>query len=82
MGTRDEVRSVIQGYFDDEIGEGEPVDASADCFKSGKLDSLGLVSLIGYLEAQFDFEMEQKDFEMSNFASVDSVERLVAGYVL
>lgn len=39
----------------------------------GIIDSFGLISIIGYLEDEFDIEIDAQDVTVENFANKDSV---------
>lgn len=48
-----------------------------DLLESGRLDSLGLVELLFFLEQQFGVVVDVSALELENLRSVDAIRRLV-----
>lgn len=45
--------------------------------ESGAIDSLGILDLMNFLSERFGIELDDSDFEPSNFATMDSLARFV-----
>ncbi|MFC2081149.1 acyl carrier protein [Bacteroidota bacterium] len=50
-------------------------------FKEGILDSMGLVSLISYLEEEFNIHISDSDMVEENFESIDALTEFVAKHM-
>jgi len=51
----------------------EPVASDQDLLASGLLDSLGVMSLVYFLETEFEVEVPPQDVTIENFNSVDTI---------
>ena len=58
-------------------GETEEEQLATDYLRAGLLDSLGLIELIGELEAQLETELTQDDFEDPRFKTVGGLIEIV-----
>lgn len=45
--------------------------------RSGFLDSLTIVQLLEFIEAEFDVSVQDTDFDPDNFASIDAIAALI-----
>lgn len=72
-----DVKSRVYEYFVREVTEGREFDTAEDLFADGRIDSLKIVGVIGFVESQFGVVVEDEDFEISNFSSVDAVTALI-----
>jgi acyl carrier protein len=74
-----EIRSSIQDYLTTHFPAFATggLDEKTNLLESGAIDSLGILDLMTFLSQQFGIEIEDSDFEPSNFATVDSLARLV-----
>ncbi|TKJ21336.1 acyl carrier protein [Blastococcus sp. CCUG 61487] len=71
------VKSLVLDYFLREVTEGRDVDPAEDLFADGQIDSLKIVGVIGFVESEFGLVIEDDDFEISNFSSVNAVCALI-----
>ena len=51
----------------------DAVSSDADLLLSGKLDSLGVMSLISFIERELALAIPASDVTIENFASVDTI---------
>lgn len=49
------------------------INYDTELIDSAIIDSLGIISLISYIEEKFHIVVEETDFEMDNFNSVKSI---------
>ncbi len=56
------------------------IEYNVNIMEEGIINSLGIISLIDFIEKRFNIEMQDSDFEMSNFISVDAIASLVDKY--
>ena len=76
MSTRD----IVYEYIVDEIMGGSndpPISDSDDLLESGIIDSLGVMSLLAFLENKFSFKFSSEDLLPENFSSINSIVVLV-----
>jgi acyl carrier protein len=50
-------------------------------FKEGLVDSLGLVSLIDYLNSTFQIDIEEEEIVEENFYSINAISDFVGGKI-
>ncbi|AGT11072.1 acyl carrier protein [Paracoccus aminophilus] len=62
-------------YLIEELNIAPPIDLDTELFSSGILDSVSLVSLIGFIEEKARTTIPPVDVTLENF---DSVDRIVA----
>jgi acyl carrier protein len=66
----------------DVMFEDDPSKVSDDMHLLGTvMDSLGLMQVVGFLEEEFDVEIEDEEVTADNFGTVAAIERLVSGKV-
>lgn len=51
------------------------LDSNTSLFKEGLLSSLDLVSLLDYIETEFNFTVPSEDVDFNNFDSVSAIAR-------
>ncbi len=54
--------------------------ADENLLDSGILDSLGIMKLLGYLEATFSIRIREEDLLPENFESINAITLLLQGY--
>lgn len=59
-------------------GSGADLTDSTQLIDSGIVDSLGIMSLIGFLEENFSIQIDGDDLVPENFASIETMSKLVA----
>jgi acyl carrier protein len=75
------VASCITRFIEDEIlfrREGMVTLTRETPLGSGVIDSLGMASLVSFLEEEFDLRIEVRDIVPGNFRTVGDIERLVS----
>jgi acyl carrier protein len=82
MTTHDEVRTRVRRRLTellrDQMGDTEPFADDESLVLSGRLESLGVVNVITFLEEEFQVSIDPSDFELTKFDSVDSITSLVS----
>lgn len=53
---------------------------SVDFFEDGLLDSFDLVTLVAALDRTYEISIDGMDIVPENFADIDAIEKLLAGY--
>ena len=77
-----QVKSVVETYIVDELLQGntsEKFSGTTDLIEEGFLDSLGIMSMVGFLEEQFAIHIDAEEVTIENFETLDSICELVAG---
>lgn len=69
----DLTESKIIRFISSALLGGETVDASDELLLSGKLDSLGVMSLVAFIEKEKGISIPAQDLTMENFTSVDAI---------
>jgi acyl carrier protein len=77
MLTTENVRGRVYDYFVRDVAEGRNFSHGDDLFADGTIDSLKIVGVIEFVESQFGIRLNEDDFDISNFSSVDAVTALV-----
>lgn len=76
MNTNEIIREFIQREIVQHTLE-KPLDDNDQLVESGIIDSLGVMSLLGFLEEKFAISIPSDDLNPENFASVSSITALV-----
>ena len=79
MTKREQVRQYLIDVLREDMDDTEPLADDDSLVLSGRLDSLGVVGVLTFLEERFDFSMDPNDFEQTKFDSVDSIMALLEG---
>jgi acyl carrier protein len=77
-----EIETVIQRYVSDELMEPQgrsAADLSDDTplFRTGIIDSFGLLSLVQYLETEFSISVRDEEMLPENFENIRTIAQLV-----
>ena len=75
VGRHVSVQDDIRSFIVDELMEGRPVDG--DPIAQGKLDSLAMEQVIGFVEDRYDVTFGDDDLVLENFSSLEAVTSLV-----
>ncbi len=75
----DEIRPVIIAYIEEEfVLEDSDVDvATANLLEEEIIDSLGIFTLVSFIEDKFGVSVDPEEVNLDNFESVDAVTKLV-----
>jgi acyl carrier protein len=76
MGTNDVIKDFIQNEIIQDTMD-RPLDDNDQLVESGIVDSLGIMSLLSFLEEQFSIQIPSEDLYPENFASVSTITALV-----
>ena len=78
--SSDGVRGVIREYIQDRFMIGKPLNSLGDAdplLEKGILDSTGVLELVGFIEENFPFSVEDEELLPDNLGSVDNIVRYV-----
>ena len=67
----------LVAYITDDLGVADEIGSETELFSSGILDSVAMMNIIGFIEAQTGIDVRAADVTLENF---DSVQR-IADYV-
>ena len=73
--NKDGINIKLLNYIEQEFAK-DPlvkIDAQTDLFATGLIDSLGVMKLIRFIEATFDYQMPLLDILPENFSSVENI---------
>jgi acyl carrier protein len=79
-GMQMNTSEIINEYIVNELLDGSnhpPISYSDDLIESGIIDSLGIMSLLGFLEERFSMRISSEDLLPENFSSINSITVLV-----
>ena len=67
----------IRLYISEELAPGSDIDDDTSLITSEIIDSMGVLTLIGFLEEEFGVEINADDVDLSHFENVAGISRLV-----
>ncbi len=67
----------IRRYISEELAPGSVIDDDTPLITSEIVDSMGVLTLIGFLEEEFGVEINADDVDLSHFENVAGIARLV-----
>jgi acyl carrier protein len=76
MSTNDVIRGFIQNDIIQRALD-KPLDDDDQLVESGIIDSLGIMSLLSFLEERFSIQIQSEDLNPENFATVSTLTALV-----
>ena len=76
MGTNDVIREFIQNEIIQQALD-KPLEDNDQLVESGIVDSLGIMSLLSFLEEKFSTQIPSEDLNPENFASVSTIAALI-----
>ena len=79
MTKRDQVRQYLTEVLREDMDDTKPFADDDSLVLSGRLDSLGVVGVLTFLEERFDFSMDPNQFDQTKFDSVNSIMALLEG---
>jgi acyl carrier protein len=78
--TQQQIESAVRDYIIKEFMYDRPEVALANdlpLIKAGIVDSLGIFTLIAFIEAEFGIKVQPDDVVLENFETVDAIRSLV-----
>jgi acyl carrier protein len=78
--TAAEIESRIEAFIRTAfaVSPGDPgFGRSADLFEGGYVDSVGVVELLAFMEAEFGVEVPEDDLLSDDFSRIDGIARIV-----
>lgn len=75
----DNVEQLVKEFIIKEFAQDKPgIELSnQNLVESGIIDSLGILMLISYIEAQFGVNIQPEDVVMENFSSIGAIKQLI-----
>ncbi len=61
---------IIESFL---FGEEEKLKDDTDFFRSGIIDSTGIIELVGFIESSFPVKVEDEELVVNNFSSLNNV---------
>ena len=77
--TNTDVRQVVKDYVEEELLDGEAVGEDARLFGDGLIDSMNLVQLLGFIEAEFEIKVPTSAVNIENLDTLGAIAGLVEG---
>ena len=69
----------IKNYIYNKISSNNVIfDEDTDLFKSGVIDSMGVMELVAFLEEKYNLNLDAKQMTADNFRTVNSIVCLIA----
>lgn len=73
-----DVRDQIKTYIQDEFVKGDDVDLEGvDLLEEEIVDSLGIFTLVSFIEEKFGVSIDPEDINLDNFQNLDTITKLV-----
>lgn len=73
-----DVRDQIKSYIQDEFVKGGDVDVeTVDLLEEEIVDSLGIFTLVSFIEEKFGVSVDPEDINLDNFQNLDTITALV-----
>lgn len=66
----------LKNFINEYSGSNEIV-YETELFDSGYIDSIGLLSIINYLEEEYDIQIETQNINSSNFGTINQIEKFL-----
>lgn len=75
-----EVRPIITDYIKSEFAANSDVEiATANLLEEEIIDSLGIFTLVSFIEDKFGVTVDPEEVNLDNFETIDAVTKLVEG---
>ena len=84
MQTADEIVQIVRRFIRDDIAQDcdeAKLDDNVSLLDSGILDSFGIMSLLAFIEEDFQVKIPAHEIEPSNFETLASIAGLVARHL-
>jgi acyl carrier protein len=69
----------IARFLTETLFDGQAVDFDEDLLLSGKVDSLGVMSLVAFVEENIDSRISASDITIENFESINAITNFLEG---
>lgn len=66
-------KDMLIKYIYDDLNIDEPLDSSSGLFSTGIMDSVGMVSLIAFVEERAGIRVQPGDVTLENFDTIDAI---------
>lgn len=74
MQSKEKQREIINNFF---INQGFDVNENINLFESGRIDSMGIVELLVYIEKELSISIDASKMIADNFKTINSILRLI-----
>jgi acyl carrier protein len=74
--AKDRIRAQIQDILN-RRGDSQPFGDGDSLIFSGRIDSLNVIEIVGFLEREFHLDISGLDFDETQFDSIESIAALV-----
>lgn len=76
-----DITSKLQAYISEELlfDQDQAPEADQSLIRTGILDSLSLLQLIGFIEEQFGIEVQDEDVNPQNFETIVAMKAFIEG---
>ena len=71
----DQQKELVKNFIVDNFlfGDEEKLKDDTDFFRSGIIDSTGIIELVGFIESSFPVKVEDEELVVNNFSSLNNV---------
>lgn len=68
-------KELVRNFIVDNFlfGDGEKLKDNTDFFRSGIIDSTGIIELVGFIESSLDVKVQDEELVVNNFSSLDNI---------
>ena len=80
MTTTEHITQSIIAYIREDFPRARQAEITGDedLFETGIIDSLGILSIIGFIESEYDFQVNDADIVPENFTTITGIARYVS----
>lgn len=75
----DKAMALLKTYIEDTLLNHQGITADEDLLMSGLVDSLGVMSLIAFIEKTFSFKIPSEDVVYENFMTLETITTYISG---
>lgn len=71
----DQQKALVKNFIIESFlfGDEEKLKDDTDFFRSGIIDSTGIIELVGFIESSFPLKVEDEELVVNNFSSLNNV---------
>lgn len=78
MNNENQIKEKVHQFISENtFADPKQIQSDTLIFKEGYFDSMGFITLITFLEDEFNVKTEDKDFIEENFESIDAITRYI-----
>ena len=72
-----QIRDTVRSFIDDELAQDDDVADDTPLIEREIMDSTGILTVIGFLEDEFDIFIDADDVSVDHFRTVSAIAQLV-----